>query len=124
MSLNDRNFQGNESDHVGASNTPCLKRDQYYEYDGKQLDLYDYTSGLIRGTNTVVTLPQDAGLYRYHKNGAGQSIGVDYGNGFQDRLSLSKQTICGLIDRIAANGWRTPASINPQSYVPQEYKGA
>ena len=116
MSLNDRNFQGNESDHVGASNSPCLNRDHYYEYDGKQLDLYDYTSGLIRGTNTVVTLPQDAGLYRYHKNGAGQSIGVDYGNGCQDRLSLSKQTICGLIDRIAANSPKAAVVGNRVSY--------
>ena len=29
-----------------------------------------------------------------------------------------------VIDRIAANGWRTPSGIHPQSYTPQEHKGA
>lgn len=46
------------------------------------------------------------------------------GRGFQKVGTWTFEQAKNVIDRIAANGWRTPASINPQSYVPQEYKGA
>lgn len=43
--------------------------------------------------------------------------------GFQHVGTWQFETAKKLIDRIAANGWRVPADINPQDN-PQEYKGA
>ena len=39
--------------------------------------------------------------------------------GFQHVGTWSFEQAKNLIDRIAANGWRTPRSINPQSYLPE-----
>lgn len=44
--------------------------------------------------------------------------------GFQYVGTWTFEQAKNVIDRIAANGWRTPAGIHPQSYIPQEYKGA
>lgn len=41
------------------------------------------------------------------------------GRGFQHVGTWQFETAKHLIDRIAANGWRTPAGINPQSYIPE-----
>lgn len=38
--------------------------------------------------------------------------------GFQDVASWSREQAKQLIDRIAANGWRTPRSIDPKTYLP------
>ena len=103
MSLNDRTFEGSPSGAVNSSHSPCLNRDHYYEYNGSLLDLYDYGNGIIRGTDQVLSLPLDAQLYNQHRNGSGAAVGVDYGNGCMDRLSIARETICGLIDRIADN---------------------
>lgn len=38
--------------------------------------------------------------------------------GFQDVGSWTREQAKRLIDRIAANGWRTPRDLNPRTYVP------
>lgn len=46
------------------------------------------------------------------------------GRGFQHVGTWTFEQAKNVIDRIAANGWRTPSGIHPQSYTPQEHKGA
>lgn len=43
--------------------------------------------------------------------------------GFQNVASWSREQAKQLIDRIAANGWRTPRSIDPRTYVPPANAG-
>jgi hypothetical protein len=41
------------------------------------------------------------------------------GRGFQHVGTWQFSSAKNLIDRIAANGWRTPVGVNPQTYVPE-----
>lgn len=43
--------------------------------------------------------------------------------GFQNVASWSREQAKQLIDRIAVNGWRTPRSIDPRTYVPSANAG-
>jgi hypothetical protein len=44
--------------------------------------------------------------------------------GFQNVGTWSFEQARKLIDRIAANGWKTPRSINPREYVPPQVQDA
>ena len=44
------------------------------------------------------------------------------GRGFQHVGTWTFDSAKNLIDRIAANGWRTPKGIVPQSYIPEVYQ--
>ncbi len=103
MALNDTMFQGGASQSVNASHSPCLNREHYYEYNGEQVNLYDYTNGEVRGSGEYRSFPSDAKLYDHHRNAQGQAIRPDAVNGCIDRMALAKETIADLISQIEAH---------------------
>ena len=100
MALNDTSFQGGASQDVNSSHSPCLNRDHYYEYNGEQVNLYDYANGEVRGSGEYRSFPADARLYNHHRNAQGQAIRPDASNGCIDRMALAKQTLVELISQI------------------------
>lgn len=111
MSLSGTTWEQGGYPDIVNENSPCINPNHYYYKGGLSLSLVDYYTGFERGSGIWFdNLPGGAGSWiRRHYNGSGQQIGVSYGNGCQDRLTMAKQAVYELMDRIASDNAGVPA---------------
>ena len=111
MSLSGTTWEQGGYPDIVNENSPCINPNHYYYKGGLSLSLVDYYTGFERGSGIWFdNLPGGAGSWiRRHYNGSGQQIGVSYGNGCQDRLTMAKQAVYELMDRIASDNVGVPA---------------
>ena len=111
MSLSGTTWEQGGYPDIVNENSPCINPNHYYYKGGLSLSLVDYYTGFERGSGIWFdNLPGGAGSWiRRHYNGSGQQIGVGYGNGCQDRLTMAKQAVYELMDRIASDNAGVPA---------------
>ncbi|HIR97272.1 MAG TPA: hypothetical protein IAD39_05310, partial [Candidatus Merdisoma faecalis] len=111
MSLSGATWEQGGYPDIVNENSPCINPNHYYYKGGLSLSLVDYYTGFERGSGIWFdNLPGGAGSWiRRHYNGSGQQIGVSYGNGCQDRLTMAKQAVYELMDRIASDNAGVPA---------------
>lgn len=111
MSLSQATWeQGGDERDIKNTNSPCINPDHYYQKGGISLHLKDYFTGYDKNTHFWFENLEDGaeGWTKRHYDASGRKISVSYSNGCQDRLSMAKQAIYELIDRIEANNADAP----------------
>ena len=111
MSLSNLTWEQGGYPDIVNENSPCINPNHYYYKGGISLNLVDYYTGFDRLNGVWFdNLSGGAGSWtKRHYNSSGQSISVNYGNGCQDRLTMAKQAVNELVDRIAEDNAEVPA---------------
>ena len=111
MSLSNMTWEQGGYPDIVNENSPCINPNHYYFKGGLSLSLVDYYTGFERGSGIWFdNLPGGAGSWsRRHYNASGKQIGVSYGNGCQDRLTMAKQAVYELMDQIAEDNADVPS---------------
>lgn len=112
MSLNESTFEsGNGEVKFQQSNSPCINPSHYYYKGGIYLWLKDYYTGydFVSG-NWITGLRGDMEFWNRHYNEKDEHILPTYENGCYDRLSMAKQALHELTERVAEQNEQLPAS--------------
>lgn len=112
MSLNDTNHEdaraGGDPNYMGQ-HSPCINPDHYYFKGGISLYLLDYFTGYDFNNGVwFENLRGGLEFWNRHYNQNGQKIMPAYENGCYDRLSMAKQGIQEMVDRIALENQKVP----------------
>lgn len=110
MSLSGMTWEQGGYPDIVNENSPCINPDHYYHKGGISLSLVDYYTGFDHSSGYWFNdLSGGASSWtKRHYNGAGQNIGVSYGNGCQDRLTMARQAIYELMDQIEKDNASVP----------------
>lgn len=110
MSLSGMTWEQGGYPDIVNENSPCINPDHYYHKGGISLSLVDYYTGFDHSSGYWFNdLSGGASSWtKRHYNGAGQNIGVSYGNGCQDRLTMARQAIYELMDQIEEDNASVP----------------
>lgn len=110
MSLSGTTWEQGSYPDIVNENSPCINPDHYYYKGGISLSLVDYYTGFDHSSGYWFDdLPGGAESWtKRHYNAAGQNIGVSYGSGCQDRLTMAKQAIYELMDQIEEENAEVP----------------
>lgn len=110
MSLSGTTWEQGGNSSIVNENSPCINPDHYYHKGGISLSLVDYYTGFDHSSGVWFdNLPGGAGSWtKRHYSASGQNIGVSYGNGCQDRLTMAKQAIYELMDQIEEDNAEVP----------------
>lgn len=84
----------------------------------KALEKFDINAGAVDNAGKASKLLERLEKRRAEGLASPKQIRQLEQRGFQNVSMWSREQAKRLIDRIAANGWRTPKSIDPQTYVP------
>ena len=110
MSLSGMTWEQGGYPDIVNENSPCINPDHYYHKGGISLSLVDYYTGFDHSSGYWFNdLSGGASSWtKRHYNGAEQNIGVSYGNGCQDRLTMARQAIYELMDQIEEDNASVP----------------
>lgn len=89
----------------------------------KALEKFDINAGAVDNAGKASKLLERLEKRRTEGLTSPKQIRQLEQRGFQNVSMWSREQAKRLIDRIAANGWRTPKTIDPQTYVPPAVEG-
>lgn len=114
MSLSGSTWEQGGYPEIVNENSPCINPYHYYYKGGIYLWLRDYYTGFdYKNGVWFDSLPGGAASWvKRHYNQSDNRIDVNYANGCQDRLTMSKQALYEMVDQIAKNNEEVPAGKN------------
>ena len=114
MSLSGSTWEQGGYPDIVNENSPCINPQHLYYKGGIYLYLRDYYTGYdISSGYWFDNLPGGASSWtKRHYKVSGERIDVNYTNGCQDRLTMSKQALYEMVDQIAENNKDVPDGKN------------
>lgn len=131
MSLSGMTWEQGSYPDIVNENSPCINPNHFYYKGGISLWLRDYYTGYdLNSGYWFDNLSGGASSWsKRHYNTSGYLISTDYANGCQDRLTMAKQAVFELMDKIEEENQKVPSGKNKSrvafwSFADGTYYGA